>query len=275
MRMGEYNELSIIRETENGLYLGDGEFEVLLPRGQMPRKFALGDQLRVFIYTDSEDRPIATTKPPRATVGEFAFLKVVGLSGGGAFFDWGIDKDLFCPLREQTTELNEGQSYLVRVYLDVISNRVVCSMNIPKYLRTSGEDLQLGQPVRIMVYNVGRDAISVIVNNYVRGTIFPDEWHEELHVGEMRDAYVKAIRAGDNKVAISLRPQGYQAVIGERDRILQALERQGGFLPISDRSSPEEIHFQFGLSKGAFKKIIGALYREGIITIESHGIRLV
>ena len=114
-----------------------------------------------------------------------------------------------------------------------------------------------------------------IVNNYVRGTIFPDEWHEELHVGEMRDAYVKAIRAGDNKVAISLRPQGYQAVIGERDRILQALERQGGFLPVSDRSSPEEIHFQFGLSKGAFKKLIGALYREGIITIESHGIRLV
>jgi uncharacterized protein len=273
VRIGEYQELRVMRETNNGMYLADYEAEVLLPRGQCPQDLDIGESLRVFVYTDSEDRPIATTRKPFATVGEFAVLMVVSVTPAGAFLDWGIAKDLFCPIKEQTVRFNEHEKHLVRVYLDQLTQRVVCTSNIDKFLRPTGEDLQVGEPIKIMIASMGRDRIKVIINGAIKGTLFPDEWFGRFEVGEVRDAFVKAIRPEDKKVAVTLRPSGYKAALGMRDLILKALNDNNGFVPLTDSSSPEEIHHWFGMSKGAFKKLIGTMYREGEIILESHGIR--
>jgi len=274
MRIGEYQKLKVERESPHGYYLADDEAEVLLPRGLVPVSTQIGDELEVFVYTDSEDRNVATTRRPYATVGQFAMLQLVTLTPNGAFFDWGLEKDLFCPVREQIPNMKEGSSYLVRVYLDEVSQRVTCTLHLNKFLRPDGEDLEPGQAVKIMVSGQTREAIQVIVDGRVRGSIFPDEIHERLNVGDVRDAFVKKVRSSDGKVAISLRPQGYRAVIGERDRVLQALRAAGGYLPVNDKTDPAEIQKRFGLSKGAFKKLIGSLYKEGAIELEAYGIRL-
>lgn len=264
----------MIGESEHGLYLGDGQTKVLLPNNQCPDDLLLHDFVEVFLYTDSEDRPIATREQPYAKVGEFALLRCVGVSRPGAFLNWGLAKDLFCPMREQTYPMLEGEDYVVRVYRDDLTNRVACSTRLDRYLTKDGSSLEQGQKVRILVADFTRDFIVVIVNNSIKATIFPDEWHETLELGEVRDAYVKRIRPDDSRVAISLRPQGFENIVSERDRVLNALRENGGSLPVSDKSSPEEIHARFGLSKGSFKKLIGNLYRDGIIDIGDREIRL-
>ena len=274
MRIGEYEDLKVIGESPHGLYLGDGLTKVLLPQSQCPDDLLMNDYIKVFLYTDSEDRPVATLKTPLAKVGDFALLRCISVTAAGAFLDWGLDKDLFCPIKEQNYQMIAGEDYLVRVYLDPVSNRVACSSRLNRYLKGDGELLEVGEKVSIMVADFHQDWITVIINGSIKGSIFPDEWHERLKMGEVRDAYVKRIRPDDRRVAISLRPQGYQAVLGERDRLLQALHDAGGTLPVSDRSTPEEIHRRFGLSKGAFKKLIGGLYREGIIELGDRDIRL-
>ncbi len=275
MRMGEVQELTIIREAQQGLYVGDEDGEVLLPRRLCPRDVRIGRKLRVFVHTDSEDRPIATTKMPLAQVGEFALMRVIAVTSAGAFLDWGIDKDLFCPLGEQATPMREDRNVVVRVYLDEASGRVVCTSKLARFLRVDGEGLRVGQPVKIMIVEHRPNATTVIIDGYYRGTLFPDEWHDDLVIGQVLDGFVKQIRAEDRKVAVSLRPQGYEAVLDQRDRLIAALRTSGGFLPVNDKSSPEEIHRRFGLSKGSFKKLIGTLYRERVLDIESHGIRLI
>jgi predicted RNA-binding protein (virulence factor B family) len=264
-----------MRETYHGFYLADSEAEVLLPKGQCAPEMRIGDMVRLFVYTDSEDRPIATIKKPIATVGEFAKLRVVSVTGAGAFLDWGLDKDLFCALGEQQAPMREGGEYLVRVYLDEVSQRVTCTSKFSRFLRPDGEGLELGQRVKIIVAGKTPDLISVIVDGSIRGSLFPDEWHEKLQIGDVRDAYVKAVREVDGKVAVSLRPQGYKAVLSEADRLLEKVKASGGSLAVSDKSTPEEIHKLFGLSKGAFKRLIGALYRDGRIVIDPDRIRLV
>ncbi len=273
MRMGVIQELEIQRESGNGFYVGDDEHEVLLPRRLCPGNARVGQRVTVFVHTDSEDRPIATTKMPKAQVGEFAAMRVVTVTGAGAFLDWGLDKDLFCPMGEQATQMREGDRVLVRVYLDEASGRVACTSKIARFLRPDGEDLRVGQPVKIMIASHQPAYTTVIIDGHIRGSLFPDEWVIELGIGNVHDAYVKQIRE-DGKVAVSLRPQGYSAVLGERERVLDALRSAGGFLPVSDKSSPEEIQQRFGMSKGSFKKLIGALYRDKVIEIEYHGIRL-
>ena len=275
MRIGEYQDLRMVRGAPQGIYLGDGDAEVLLPLRQCPPEIQIGDTLRVFVYTDSEDRPVATTQRPYAKVGEFVKLQAVTVTDTGAFLDWGLAKDLFCPPREQLHPMREGEWYMVRVYLDETSQRVVCTSRLNRFLQPDGEGLQQGQAVQIMVVGFGRDVIQVIIDGKIKGSLFRDEWHERLQLGDVRDAFVKTIRPQDKKVAVSLRPVGYEAVLGERERVLRSLELNGGVLNISDKSSPEEIQERFGLSKGAFKKILGALYKEGRIEIEPYAIRLV
>jgi uncharacterized protein len=188
--------------------------------------------------------------------------------------DWGLDKDLFCPIREQLHPLREGETVVVRVYLDDVSGRVAATSKLGRYLKASGEGLKVGQPAEIMISGRSPDALTVIVDGQYRGSLYPDEQLERLEIGDRRLGFVKQIRPADGKIAVSLRPQGYQAVVGERDRILEALRGAGGVLPVSDKSSPEEIQRRFGLSKAAFKKLIGTLYREGEIEIEESEIRL-
>lgn len=256
------------------MYLTDGQDEVLLPNKQVPPGTRIGDSVRVFLYTDSEDRPIATFLPPKATVGQFAMLRVVDVTPAGCYFDWGLEKDLFCPRKEEQPGMRAGRDYLVCVYLDEKSGRVACSTRVDRFLDKEGWRLKLGQKVEILVSEVSADWVSVIIDGKYKGAIFPDERVERLKVGDVREAYVKRVRGEDGRVAISLRPQGYAAVLGERDRVLAALRDAGGSLPVHDKSSPEEIQHRFGLSKGAFKKILGALYREGIIELDVDSIRL-
>lgn len=275
MRIGEYQSLRVGRKTDHGLYLADacGE-EVLLPKKECLPENRVGDTMRVFVLTDSEDRPVATTRKPLATVGDFALLRVISVTGAGAFLDWGLDKDLFCPIREQSSPMREGGDYLVRIYLDDVSNRVVCTSKLARFLEPDGKELTPGQPVKILVSGRGPDLISVIIDGRFKGSLFRDEWHEPLAIGDVRDAFIKSIRPEDHKVAVSLRPQGFRAIAKESTRLLDALRANGGSLPVSDKSSPEEIHRLFGLSKGAFKRLIGALYKEGRIEIRADGIRL-
>jgi predicted RNA-binding protein (virulence factor B family) len=274
MRIGAWQTLTVERETPQGVYLGDGQADVLLPRGQVAPNLRVGDDLDVFVYTDSEDRPVATIKKPLAIVGEFAMLRVVSITAAGAFLDWGLDKDLFCPRNEQLHLMRDREEWVVRVYLDEASQRVACTTRLNRYLRKDGADLELGQKVRILISDQSHEAATVIIDGHTRGLLFPDEWVERLRVGEERDAYVKQIRELDGRVAVSLRPQGFRAISQERHRILEALGDNGGTLPVSDKSSPEEIYQRFGMSKGAFKKLIGALYREGDIEIFPDLIRL-
>ena len=274
MKIGEFQSLKIARQTENGLYLTDGEDEVLLPNKQIPAQARIGDSVHVFLYTDSEDRPIATFTPPKATVGEFAMLRVVSITPAGSFFDWGLEKDLFCPRKEEQPVMKEGREYLVRVYFDERSNRVACSTRVSRFLAKEGWDLHLGQKVPIIVSEVTPEWIGVIVDGHVKGAIFADERVERLQVGDRREAYVKRVRGEDGRVAISLRPQGFGAVLGERAKLLNALKSAGGELPVHDKSSPEEIQHRFGLSKGAFKKLVGVLYKEGIIELKTGSIKL-
>lgn len=274
MKIGEYQRLKVIGESDHGMYLGDGHTKVLLPNRQCPDDLLMNDWIEVFIYTDSEDRPIATLDKPLATVGQFACLRCVSVTRHGSYLNWGLDKDIFCPLREQEYSMLEGEDYVVYVYRDEVSNRVVCSTKLKKFFVKDGSSLTVGDKVQFIVVDFTPHFIAVVINNSIKGAIFPDEWHETLEYGETREGYVKSIREGDSRVAISLRPQGFHNVLGEKDRILAELRKNGGTLPVSDKSTPEEIHRLFGLSKGAFKKLIGNLYREGVIEISESQIRL-
>lgn len=274
MRIGEFNDLRVTRESPHGLYLGDEEAEVLLPNKECSNTMHEGDIIRVFVLTDSEDRPIATLRKPIAVVGEFAKLRVVSVTEAGAFLDWGVDKDIFCPPKEQVERMVEGKNYVVRIYLDEVSGRPACSTRLNRYLQIEGWGLRVGQPIQILIAARARESITVIVNGFIKGAIFPDEWHDDLRVGEARQAYVKAVRKEDGRVAVSLRPQGYEGVLGTRDKIIAELKANGGTLPFTDRSSPREIHDKFGLSKGAFKKLIGTLWKEGVIELQHDRIKL-
>lgn len=281
-KIGEYSNLKVCRESSVGLYLTDGTedpetgkpLEILLPENQCPDDALVGHSLKVFVYTDSEDRPIATRMKPTVVVGEFAFLQVVGISGAGAFFDWGLTKDLFCPFREQVGEIQEGRFYVVRAYRDELTGRVACSMRLSRYLESDAIDLEVGQKVRVMIIEKTPEIVIAIVNQRFRGAFFPDEWVADFQVGARGTAFVKRIRPGDGRLALSVRPQGYEAVLSEGERVLRAIEAAGGRLEVSDRSHPEEIQRMFGLSKGAFKKLIGSLYRQGKIVIRHDSIEL-
>lgn len=274
MRIGEFNKLTLARDSMYGWYLTDGTDEVLLPNKECNDSMREGAKLSVFVLTDSEDRLIATLRKPFAVVGEFAKLRVVSVTRSGAFLDWGLDKDLFCPPKEQTEPMIEGREYVVRVYLDEVSNRPACSTRLNRFLSQEGWGIRAGQAVQFMVAGRTPEFLSVIIDGKYRGSLFKDEWVEDLKLGDVRAGFIKAVRREDGRIAVSLRPQSYGAVMDSREELLSKLRAAGGVLPLSDRSSPEEIQRLVGLSKGAFKKLIGGLWKEGLIELEKDRIRL-
>lgn len=274
MKMGEINELTLVRDSMHGWFLTDGTDEVLLPNKECNESMREGAKLKVFVLTDSEDRPIATLRKPLAMVGEFAKLRVVSVTRNGAFLDWGLDKDLFCPPKEQAEPMVEGRDYVVRVYLDEVSNRPVCSTRLNRFLSQEGWGIRAGQAVQFMVAGRTPEFLSVIIDGKFRGSLFKDEWVEELGLGDVRSGFIKAVRREDGRIAVSLRPQGYDAVMDSGQQLLAKLRAAGGTLPLSDRSSPEDIQRLVGLSKGAFKKLIGGLWKEGLIELEKDRIKL-
>jgi len=273
IEIGSYNRLQIVRKVDFGVYLSDGESDILLPIRQVPPRAGQGDILDVFVYTDSEDRPIATTDRPKAIVGEFAMLRVVSLSTFGAFADWGLAKDLLIPLSEQRYPLKEERGYVVRVILDKLSNRIIGSTKLSKYLDPDVSGLVEGQKVEAIFTHHTDDGTMAIIENKYSAAIFPDEVFKPLRVGERRTAYIKKIRE-DSRISLSLSPQGYEAVTAQVPELIRMLQSSGGFLPYSDNTSPEIIRNVFGISKGSFKKLLGRLLKEGRIEISFHGIRL-
>lgn len=274
LHIGRYNELTVNRRVDFGLYLKGGEVEVLLPNKYVPEGTKEGDVLNVFVYTDSEDRPIATTLKPYATVGEFAYMKVKAVNNIGAFLDWGLEKDLFVPFKEQERKMEEGRSYIVFLYLDLNSDRVTASAKINRFIEKEEVELMEGDVCDLLIANRTDLGYNAIINNRYIGVIYQNEIFQPIGTGDRVKGFVKRIRE-DNKIDLTLQKSGGALVDDSRSRILKALKDNNGFLPLTDNSSPEEISRILMISKKAFKKTIGNMYKNRLIDIVDGGIKLV
>lgn len=275
MEIGQFNILTVKRRAPNGVYLGEdgSEQEVLLPKKFVNDKMVEGTKGRVFIYADSEDRPIATTQKPYAVAGEVACLAVKDVTPIGAFLDWGLDKDLFLPFAEQKGTLVPGQKWAVYVYVDRANGRIVATQNLHKFIKNREVDLKEHQEVEIVVVEETPIGFKVVINNKHWGMFYKNETFETVAVGDKRTAWIKRFRE-EGKIDVALQKQGLAAAGDAREVILEKLRASNGKLMLSDKSSPEEIYAQLNLSKKNFKKAIGMLYKEMKIVIEPDYIRL-
>ena len=273
--IGRRNRLSIERSAGPGLYLNGGELgEILLPGRYIPADVKPSDKLDVFVYLDSEDRLVATTEIPKAMVGEFACLKVVGVNPRvGAFLDWGLAKDLLLPFPEQEVPVRTGKTVAVYVYLDPQSKRIVASTRLRRHLNRSGDTYQEKQLVNLLIIARTPLGYNAIVNNDRMGLLYHDTVGIPLTVGQRMKGYVRAVRA-DGKLDLSLDPAGYSRVLPLKLRIVSALKDHGGQLDFDDDSSPEVIREKFQCSKKAFKQALGALYKSRRIEFTRPGIKL-
>jgi len=273
--IGKTYELDVLKTVEFGFYLDAKDLgEVLLPRKYALDGLSVGDTIEVFLYLDSEDRPVATTQKPKAQVGEFAYLKVLANTDVGAFLDWGLDKDVLVPFSEQPRPMKVGHSYLVYLYLDKVDGRITASAKIDKFLDDEKpHKFKPQQAVNLIIANSTDLGYKAIVNHSHWGVLYKDDVYQRLSFGQYIKGYIKHIRP-DGRIDLSL--QGGQET---RDKyseiILNYLKRHNGFAAVHDKSDPQLISELFGMSKGAFKKAIGGLYKQRIITIEKDGIRLI
>lgn len=272
--LGDYNNLEIVKRVSFGLYLdGDEDGEILLPAKYVPDGYDIGDIIKVFVYLDNEERLVATTEEPLAKVGDFALLRVAWTNDYGAFLDWGLLKDLFVPFSEQEGKMVKGNSYLVYVTIDRKSYRIYASARLDKFLSRTKPPYETDEEVDIIVWRRTDLGWKVIVNGNHSGLVFANEVFRNLKTGDRLKGYVKRVRT-DGKIDIALQRHG---VAGDDDssmRLLSAIEAQRGFLPLNDNSSPDEIYSMLGMSKKAFKRAAGKLYKQRLIIIDDDGLRL-
>ena len=274
VEIGKYNNLTVVKIVDFGVYLDGGERgEILMPNEYVPDNCFPDDEVRVFIYFDSEDRIVATTEVPNIMVGEFAFMKVIALSQVGAFLDWGLRKDLLVPFREQRDPMVEGKSYLVYAYLDKASDRIVGSTKIDKYLDQVFPEYEINQEVDILVARKTDLGYAVIINNSHWGLIYDNEIFQPVKIGQKLKGYIKSVRE-DEKIDVTLEPSGYEKIEGLAGVILEKLRDYDGVLDLSDKSDPEEIYRVFGCSKKNYKKALGTLFKQGLIEITDTEVRL-
>lgn len=277
--IGKTYSLKAIKKLDFGVYLdAENLYEVLLPKRYVPRDLEMGDEIEVFLYLDSEDRPVATTEIPKVQLGEFAYLSVVDINNTGAFLDWGLIKDLFVPFGEQHRPMEVGHSYIVYVYLDKVKGRLTASSKIDKFLDDEKpHDFTPQQAVKLLVANSTDLGYKAIVNNSHWGVLYENEVHQRLSFGQSIDGFIKRIRP-DGKIDLSLTSlhDGGKETRDKYEKIiLDYLKNQNGFAPIHDKTDPKIISDLFGMSKKAFKKAIGSLYKQKTINIEKDGINLV
>lgn len=274
IQLGKYNTLIITRQTDNGLYLRDetGE-EVLLPNAYVPEAFEFEQEIKVFVYLDSEERPVATTLEPKAVVGDFAYMQVKDISQHGAFLDWGILKDLFVPFREQLHPLDMGEYYIVYVYLDEATDRIAASTRLNRWFQTDPITVKEGEKVNLLIGHETDLGVNAVINNLHRGLIYRNEIFKKIQPGDKLEGYIKTIRP-DGKIDLSLQGQVLENIDRSGKLILQKLKENEGFLPLHDKSSPEMIYQSLEMSKKTFKKTIGSLYKNRLIALEKAGIRL-
>lgn len=272
LKLGDFNRLRIVKKVDFGIYLEAGvEGEILLPQRYVPEQYAIGDELDVFVYLDNEERPVATTEQPLARVGDFAYLEVAWVNQYGAFLKWGPMKDLFCPFREQKKRMEVGKSYIVHVHVDEESYRVMASAKVDRYLKPG--DYVAGQEVDILVWQKTDLGFKVIINNQSAGLIYEDQIFQPVHTGDRLKAYIHTVRE-DGKIDLTLQPTGRQLALDFSATLLQYLKDHGGVCDLGDKSDAEEIKQRFQVSKKTFKKGIGDLYRQRLISVEPTAIRL-
>ncbi len=273
---GKINRLKIIKRATFGLYLGEGSGEeVLLPNKFCTEEMKPEQEIEVFVFRDSEGRKVASTQSPKILINEFSRLQVTSVTDVGAFMDWGMDKDLLVPFREQKQKMEEGRWYIVYLNLDQKTDRLYASNRVERFLQNEKINLGEGEEVSLLVWQKTDLGYSVIINHAHKGLIYENEIFRELSVGEPLTGYVKKIRE-DRKIDISLQAEGYRNYSHTSiDLILSHLSKNDGFLKLSDKSSPDEIYAALGISKKVFKKSIGALYKQKRIDILPDGIKLV
>lgn len=275
--IGRFNSLQVVKHTEFGLYLdGTQHGEILLPKRYVPKDqpSEVGDWLNVFIYLDSDDRLIATTQTPKVQVGGFASLKVVEINRIGLFLDWGLPKDLLLPYSEEKRTLQAGEYCVVHVYLDKHTRRITATARLDRYLDKTPASYSVGQEVDLLVAEATDMGFKAIINNKHWGLIHKNEVFKFMRAGKQEKGYIKEIRA-DGNISLSLQPVGAEAASSLNSKILSKLRENNGTLPVSDKSDPQVISGLFGVSKGNFKKAIGALYKQGQIVIHADRIDLV
>lgn len=273
IKLGKINHLTVVKTVDFGLYLDGGNAgEILLPSRYVPEGCRVGDELDVFLYLDSEERLIATTRKPLAQVGDFAYLQVAWVNNYGAFLDWGLMKDLFVPFREQKMKMQRDRSYIVHLHIDEESYRIVASAKVERYLSDAMPPYRAGDEVQMLVWQKTDLGFKVIVDNRFAGLVFENEVFRPLHTGDRLTGYVKQVRP-DGKIDIALQKQGQEAVTDFSEVLLEYLQRQG-VTPLGDKSPAEDIYAEFGVSKKVFKRAVGDLYKRRLIELTEKGIRL-
>ena len=272
--LGRYNTLPILRRTDFGVFLDGGDLgDILLPRKYVTDAMQVGEQLKVFLYTDSEDRLVATTLEPRAQVGECAYLKVVSTNHYGAFLDWGLPKDLLVPFSEQQQKLQEGYSYTVYLFVDTETQRIAASTRLEDWLSLDASHFKPRQEVELLIYGKSDLGFKAVVDGTHLGQLYTNEVFRPLHYGERLKGYIKQLRA-DGRIDLMLQLPSHI----ERDKlgaaILEHLRQNDGVTQLTDKSPPDDIYQVFGVSKANYKKALGKLYRERLITIDKHQITL-
>ena len=272
--IGKYNKLKVLRETGSGYFLDGEELgDILLPGKYAPSGMHAEDEVEVFLYFDSEDRIIATTDDPYCEVGEFALLEVVDVNETGAFLNWGLQKDLLVPFREQKVKMEPGSWHIVYVYIDDKTNRIAASAKVDKFLGKETVSFQPGEEVELFIYGPCPLGFNAIINQSHWGMLYASEVFQPLNRGENITGYISKIRE-DRKIDVSLYPAGFKKAATSSELIVEFLKRNDGFMKLTDKSPAEDIYETFGISKKNFKMALGSLYKERIVEIRPDGVKL-
>ena len=275
LKLGQYNTLEILRKTSVGFYLGDDEGnDILLPNKYCSDEMEPGQSIEVFVYKDHEQRWVATTLTPLVKVNEFAYLRVKSVSDIGAFLDWGLEKDLLVPFREQNIKMERGQSYVIYLYEDVQTQRLVASAKLNKFFKNENIDIDPGSLVDLLVFETTPLGFNAVVEQQYKGLIYHTDVFQKINIGDQLQGYIKLIRE-DGGIDISLQAKGVKRLESGSEKILDYLKKNKGYVNLSDKSTPEEILAKFQMSKKNFKQSVGILYKQRLISIESDGIHLV
>jgi len=274
-QIGRINNLTVTRKRDYGVHLDGGESgDILLRKRYVPEKCKPGDRVEVFVYADGPGRLRATTRKPYATVGQFAILRVAANTASGSFLEWGLEKDLLVPKKEQHSRMEKGGSYVVYLFLDEKTNRITASAKLEKFFSQQQPDYAEGEKVDLIIYDKTDMGFKAVVNNSHGGMIYKNEVFQKLQIGQQLQGYIKRIRR-DGKIDLSLQSSGYQKIDAVSQSILNTLKKHGGRIAVSDNSPPEDIYSLFKVSKKTFKKAIGSLYKKRLISIDSDAIELV
>jgi predicted RNA-binding protein (virulence factor B family) len=274
IQIGQYHQLKIHRTSSVGLFLTDGNNDILLPNKYMPEKFELGNNIEVFVYLDHEERPVATTLKPYIKMNDFAYLKVMHINKFGAFLDWGLEKNIFAPFAEQAQKMELNKRYLVYLFEDEKTGRLVVSSKISKFLNKENTFYIQNQEVEIIIMSKSDLGYNVIINKKDKGLLYYQETNESLRIGDKHKAFIKNMR-DDQKIDVSFNLVGVESIEPNSEKIIEALHKNRGVLMINDNSHPEEIKSVLGMSKKSFKKAVGYLYKCKKIRLEDDGIYLI